>query len=198
MDKVKVKTTQEGRKTEITFFNGKNQISSISKYINSCVVCKKVTVDDKDLGEKHVCAECLQMLKKSLDGVNVETTKENVVEKPAKTKEVKNKEKFLYRHLTNNKYKPAIKIVDVVEYQNLMPREVCEEIMTAIVDLILKGHNTVEKITNQLKPYSKYSIYTYMLTMSRAGMIYSVPKKPNQDMYTRTYKINSELTYTAV
>ena len=198
MEKVKIKTKQKEGKVEICFYKGKTEIGNITKHINTCMVCKKTTVDDKQLGSKHICSECLELIKKS---TGIEEPKKviqpKLVEEPKKEVcAVKARNCF-----SVSGYKASIKLVDAKQYQNLQPvnQVITEKAMTILIDLIIKGYNTVDKIAHQLNGVKKQTIYTYLRRMARIGMVYNVGKqRKNQVKYTQIYKVASALVYTAV
>lgn len=190
MKKIKIKSNMEGRKIEVGFYEGKSQIGSTNKYLNRCMVCGKATVDDKDLGEKYICSECLEIVKKSLKPAE---RMPRVVIKEVKKEPVIDRTYILK---SSESYKPDIKIENLVDYQNLLYLRVHPKVMTAIVDLIIKGYNTATKVTKVLNCKNVNTIYAYMLAMAKTGMIYK--EKSNKNLVDQIFKINPKLTYTRV
>ena len=195
MNKLKTKINTEGRKIEITVYNGKEKLEKIIRYQNHCIVCGKSTFDNVDLGKEHICPNCIKFLTTKLKSKEVKT------EQPVVKKERK---KIVGRtFIVAREYNPQIKIVDFMNYYNLMTHHfVNEKLATAIVDLIIKGVNTPSKIKKALSQYKLNSIYLYLSTMARAGMLSTAePSKTTKgktSRYNKIFKIHKNLTYTTI
>lgn len=188
---IKIKAKQNGKEIKVEFYNKKELLASVTKYENECMVCKKVSVDDADLGEKYICTECLDILKKSIG-----------VEKVSETKKVENVEKPSTRAgywLSNAsiKYVPSIKIVNWIDYKNLLTLSINEKTATMLVEMIIQGINTPIKIAKALGTDRVETIYTYLKAMNKVAMIYT-----NNGRETRRekkiYKISQYLVYTSI
>ena len=191
MEKIKTKINTEGRKTEITIYEGRDTLEKIVRYHNTCMVCGADSFTDVDLGVDYICPSCVEFLKAKLSIATVD------VSMPAKEK--KTRAKVFNRTFTVTKeYNPNIKIVNFVGYSNLMTHhKVNEKLATAVIDLILKGANTANKIHRILHQYKIDSIYLYLSVMSNVGMLHPMTYDRNKEgKYNRIFKLHKNLTYT--
>lgn len=203
MNKLKTKINTEGRKTEITIYEGRDAIEKIVRYHNSCMVCGATSFGDADLGADHICPICTELLKKRFASSPVEKAeaveKVETKEKPVTVKAKKKRKNILNRTFTVAKeYNPTIKIVNFVNYANLMRHHKVNEILaTAIVDLIIKGANTPNKIHRVLHQYKLDSIYLYLSVMSNVGMLHPMAyDRTKESKYNRIFKVHKNLLYT--
>lgn len=169
----------------IEFYNKKELLDRVTKHINTCMVCKKSSVDDKDFGEKYICADCIKILKGSLP-----TAKKTVVKTVDKPKG------SILDSIRN--YEPQITVPNLVDYKNLMNIRISDKIIETIVDLVIKGINTPTKVAKVMNYDNVDTITAYMRTMARAGMLVAVGKGKKNTANTRIYKIHPKLVYTAV
>ena len=178
---LKIKKRIVNNEITIEFYDKKELLDRVTKHINTCMVCKKSSIDDKDLGEKYICADCIKILKENLPTVNktVEKTKGSILNN------VRN-------------YEPQIKVVNLVDYKNLMNIKINDKIIETIIDLVIKGINTPKKVSKVMNYDNVDTIVAYMRTMARAGMLVAIGKNRPNSATTRIYKIHPKLVYTAV
>ena len=190
MNKLKTKINTEGRKTEITIYEGRDAIEKIVRYHNSCMVCGATSFGDVDLGVDHICPSCTKWLKTKLG------TSNSVEDKPKKKRAKVHNRTFT----VTKEYHPDIKIVDFVSYSNLMTHhKVNEKLATTIVDLVLKGVNTPIKIHKILNQYKLDCLCIYLAVMSKVGMLQPMPfEKAKGNKYSRIFKLHKNLLYTSV
>jgi len=189
---IKIKSKQNGKEINVEFYNKKELLGSVTKYENKCMVCKKVSVDDAELGDKYICGECLEILKKSIK-----------IEKPLKkVKKVDNKQnesncRYYLLENAKGKYTPSIKIANWIDYKNLLTLKISEKVATMFIELIIKGINTASKIAKAFGTNKIETIYAYLSAMNRVAMIYTNDgKKTSREK--RIYKISQHLIYTAI
>ena len=135
-----------------------NQVKLCSHTIAECFCCGKVEIVEKQR-VRHLCAEC---------------AKEFMVDK--KVKKEKESNYVLGKHEKGRKsvayfantYKPSIKIVDCVKYQNLMSVKISKDTITMIVDLILKGINTSQQIASYIGDCNIETVYSFDLSELRS------------------------------
>ena len=178
MKKLKIKVKENNNEIEFVYLDGKKQIGLDKKYINECIVCKTRTIDCSSFGEKYICSDCMKTIKQT---INLEQN-------------IKVKNTSIYSNVKH--FNTSIKIINYVEYLNVMTRRVNEKTATIIIELILQGYNTATKIAEMIKSDNVATIYYYLLSMAKAGMIYS--NKARKDLYNRIFKITPSLTYTRV
>lgn len=197
MEKIKTKINTEGRKTEITIYEGRDALEKIVRYHNTCMVCGITNFGDADLGIDYICPTCTSMLIKRFapaPAEKAEAVKEPMVVKPKK----KRKNVFNRTFTVAKEYNPNIKIVNFVNYANLMTHHKVNEVLgTVIVDLIIKGANTPNKIHRVLHQYKLDSIYLYLSVMSNVGMLHPMTyDRTKESKYNRIFKLHKNLTYT--
>lgn len=185
MKKVKVKLKQykeNNRIDTLYFYNGELKRVD-SDYLNQCLVCHTTTIDNKDLGEKYICEDCLKMIR------------ENTHIESGNTKR-KGKSKNTSISQNVGSIKTKLKLVDYVKYQNLMNKVINERTATILIQLILEGFNTTNKIAQKLNANNHRTIHDYLLSMAKVGMIYYT--QSYKDLYDRTWKLSQNLDYTRV
>lgn len=179
--KVRLKQSKENNNIDILYFyNGK--LKRVDRnYINKCLVCHETTIDNTDLGEKHICEDCLKMIRNN-------TLIENV--KP------KTKHNYKDTSIRQNvkTIKSKLKLVDYVKYQNLMNKVINEKTATILIQLILEGFNTTNKIAQKLKATNHRTIQDYLLSMAKVGMVYYT--QSNRGVYDKIWKVCPDLDYT--
>lgn len=182
---LKIKKRVVNNEITVEFYDKKELLDRVTKHINTCMVCKKSSIDDKDLGEKYICADCIKILKENLPTVN-----KTVIKTIEKTK----------GSVLNNirQYEPQIKVVNLVDYKNLMNIRISDKIIETITDLVIKGINTPNKVSKVINYDNVDTIVAYMRTMARAGMLVAIGKNKPNSATTRIYKIHPKLVYTAV
>ena len=178
MKKIKIKVKENNNEIEVLYLDGKKQIGSDKKYINECIVCKTKTIDDCYFGGKYICLDCMKTIKQTM---NLEQN-------------IKVKNTSIYSRVKN--FNTSIKIVDYVEYLNVMTRRVNEKTATIIIELISRGYNTATKIAEMIGSDNVVTVYSYLISMAKAGMLYS--KKTRKNLYNRIFKIVPSLTYTRI
>lgn len=183
MRNIKVKIIKEENKIKVIYLDGKTIVAADTKFVNRCMMCKKATISYNDLGEKHICGDCLELVKKAVGTETIVKEKKSVEGKKSLNTIAKG-------------YGAKIKLVNYVEYKNLMSCRVTEEIATMIVDLIIQGYNTPNKIAKYVGYSNVETVYTYMAAMSRVAMIY--PEIIKNSKEKRIYKLNRLLAYTRV
>ena len=193
---MRAKINQEGNKLDITIKG-----NTFTKYINKCILCGKESVDDLNKGDKHICDKCYDLFETNkVRGTN---KIEEYETKPKRAKNVSMGFIDASRRIsvkgnpimsTIKTYKPSIKIINLVDYQNLMDEHnvrLNEKIMTTIADLVIKGVNTANKIAKHLgitNIKTVNSLRTYMARMERFGMIVHskrvLREKPSDNIFT--------------
>ena len=200
MKNVKIKSKQNEREITVTIYADGQEVDKIVRYHNSCMICKEESVNDTDFGNEYICPLCKKWLTDKLDIKPQQKNEENldIEEKAVKSKEILEP---LNKRVKTKKYNADIKIVNIVQYQNLMNEhhKINETVLTTIVDLVLKGVNTVNKINKFFKGYKQETIYIYLLTMARAGMLVACEYNKNKtSRYSRIFKVHPQLIYTSV
>ncbi len=201
MKEIKIKLKERSREVKLCFVQNKQVIGAENRYINSCIVCKKTTINQTNFGEQYICSECLQNIKEKcfkdepkdvVKSVKVRTRKKRIVQK----KEVQEVSKYARDlSVTAKLYSSSIRIIDYTKYKNLMSRQMKERTATTIIDLILKGNNTVSKVAKAVNSRRKETIYSYFVILTKAGMLCPVSVSTKGNRYTRLYRVNSTLEY---
>lgn len=189
MKNVKTKTKINEREITITIYADGEGVEKLVRYHNSCMICKEETINTEDFGEEYICPHCTEWLSEKLKStIDLTTTK-----KPRK--------KPISRTLVIAKqYNPSIKIVNFIDYKNLMTHhKIPEKLVTVIIDLIIKGINTANKIQQILNSYKVETIYTYLTVMSKIGMLHCAEyKRRKTDRLDKIHKVHKNLIYTSV
>lgn len=200
---MRAKINREGNRLDITIKG-----NTFTKYINKCILCGKETIDDIDRGARHICDNCY----KEFESVKTETAnnyRKRVI-KSVDKKEVKigfedgSRAVSKYNTIMSSSrgYKPSIEIVGLVNYKNLLARygtKINDRVMTLIVELIIKGINTSNKMANHLGITSQKtinSLRTYLRRMERVGMVTKTKRRPNESIHDNIFSLDRRLVYT--
>lgn len=191
MKEIKIKLKERSKELRVCFVQGKKVIDIENKYVNECICCKKTTVNDVDFGEKYICPKCLEIIRQDLGKETKVVRRKRVkVEKPVETSKFSRDFSWFAKS-----YRPRIRIIDYTKYKNLMSREMKERTATTIIDLILKGNNTVKKIVAIAGVKREETIYAYFTILAKVGMLCPVGKLTRGNRFTRLYRVNSTLEY---
>lgn len=198
MKEIKIKLKESDKEVKLCFTQNKQVIKTETRYVNKCIICKKATLDQLDFGEKHICPECLETIKKDFqcEFPEKKKTRKKAVKK-VNSEETKQEVSKYTRDLSMfaQKYRPSIRIIDYTKYKNLMSREMKERTATTIIDLILKGNNTVKKIVAIAGVKREETVYAYFTILAKVGMLCPVGKLTRGNRFSRLYRVNSTLEY---
>ena len=103
---------------------------------------------------------------------------------------------------TIGNYKPSIKVVNLIDYQNLMNNynvRLNGKVMTVIVDMVVKGINTANKMARHLgitEIKTINSLRTYLARMERFAMVTKTKRLPNEKPNDNIFSIHSSVVYT--
>jgi hypothetical protein len=204
---MKAKIKREGNKLDITIKG-----NTFTKYMNKCILCGNESIDDINKGAKHICENCYKLFE---DNKTRGTNKvKDYIAPPIAKKHKKEPVKMgfsdrtvalsetntIMTNITN--YKPSIKIVYLVDYQNLMEAKgirINGKVVTALIDLIIKGINSANKIAKHLGITNEktiHSLRTYLRRMERFGMVRKTKRMPNEGYYNNIFTVDPRLVYT--
>ena len=205
---MRAKINQEGNKLNITIKG-----TTFTKYINKCILCGKESVDDTNKGAKHICDKCYDLFETNKTRGTKPVVRTNEIVKTAVGLNSKpKKRKYTARTATAisspivyaiSQYKPSIRVVNLVEYQNLMDSKnvrMNAKTMTAFIDLIIKGVNTANKIAKTLKISDDKlitSIRTYLCRMERFGLVKHAKRLNGEGMNNNIFTVGNGVVYTA-
>lgn len=196
MKKVKVRIKQKDNRINVTYFYNKQLCYEELFYLNTCKCCKKTLLGLVSFDDNYVCYDCLKKIRDILDN------------QPLAIRAVKkedNKPKLTITYPKHNMsissatkdFRETVQIVDFIEYQNLMNKRINEKTANVIVTLILNGYNTATKIGKKIKSNNYETIYNYLSTMAKVGILCPVDKKSNGAI-NKMFKLHPELVYTRV
>lgn len=203
---MRAKINQEGNKLDITIKG-----NTFTKYINKCILCGRETIDDINKGDKHICDHCYMVFEKNkvksapqtkeVASVSIGFVKDENKEKDNNTGRIINARTNTIMSVINN-YKPSVKVVNLVDYQNLMYKngvELNPKTITMIIDLVIKGVNSANKIAKHLGITSEKtinSLRTYMRRLERFAMIVKNKRMTNEHINDNIFTVHRSLVYT--
>lgn len=196
MSKIKTQISDNGRTTTIKILKGKEIVATETYTLNTCNYCRSEILCHEDLGLDYICPKCTEYLTNRF-GKNTN--------KPEKSNRgIKKGSVVVNRTKTAVKeYHTDIKLVNYQQYKDLMEHiglnTIVEKFATILVDLIIKGCNTVNRIYNALRGHYKIeTLYKYLYTMVKVGMLYCPDMTNPVTKYDKIYKVNKTLLYTSV
>ena len=197
---MRAKINKEGNKLDITIKG-----CTFTKYLNKCILCGKESIDDTNKGARHICDKCYKLFEdnKTRGKAKVIIEKEVYAYAPPKRKESKITITNTPIKYAVSMYNPSIKIENLVEYKNLMINSnfrINDKVMTVLVDLILKGVNTANKICKELglkNPTNITTVRTYLAKMEMYGMLYKIKNDKHKGTWLdNVFLVNRGLVYT--
>lgn len=198
---MKAKIKREGNRLDITIKG-----NTFTKYMNKCILCGSETIDDVNKGAKHICEDCYKLFENNKTrGTNPVAPTEKIEMGFTDKKKKRTRKSPVSSPIVDKMkaYKTTIKILNLVDYKNLMEAKgvvLNDAIINTLIDLIAKGINTTNKICKALNISSQshiITVRTYLSRLERFGMIYKNKKKTARECwFDNMFNINRGVVYT--